>query len=49
MSRFLELVDKYMEIQELDAALPKELVSKIVAHSPERISGKKHVTIGGYL
>ncbi|WP_408611448.1 DUF4368 domain-containing protein [Lientehia hominis] len=37
-----------MEIQELDAALLNELVSKIVVHSPERIGGKKHVTIEVY-
>ena len=40
VGRFLELVDRYMEIQELDAALLNEMVSKIVVHSPERIDGK---------
>ena len=48
VGRFLELVDRYMEIQELDAALLNEMVSKIVVHSPERIDGKKHVTIEVY-
>lgn len=37
-----------MEMQELDAPLLNELVSKIVVHSPERIKGKKHVTIEVY-
>ena len=48
VGRFLELVDKYIEIQELDAALLNELVSKIVVHSPEKIDGKKHITIEVY-
>ena len=48
VGRFLELVDKYMEIRELDGALLNELVSKIVVHSPEKINGRKHVTIEVY-
>lgn len=45
VGRFLELVDKYMKIQQLDAAFVSELVCQIVVHSPERRNGKKHVTI----
>lgn len=31
-------MDKYIEIQELNAALLNKLVNKIVVHSPEKIS-----------
>ena len=34
MNEFLKLVDKYLDIPELDAAILNELVSKIVVHSP---------------
>lgn len=32
-------------MQALDAATVNELIEKIVIHSPEKIGGKKHVTI----
>lgn len=48
VDKFLELTDKYIEIQELDAATLNELVSKIVVHSPEKIGGRKHVTLEVY-
>ena len=35
-------------MQELAAATVNELIEKIVIHSPERIGGKKHVTIEVY-
>ena len=48
MGRFLQLADRYSDLQELDAATVNELIEKIVIHSPERIGGKKHVTIEVY-
>ena len=36
------------DLQELDAATVNELIEKIVIHSPEKIGGKKHVTIEVY-
>lgn len=35
-------------MQELDASTVNELIEKIVIHSPEKIGGKKHVTIEVY-
>lgn len=32
-------------MQELDAATVNELIDRIVIHNPERIDGRKHVTI----
>ena len=46
--RFLQLADRYSDLQELDAATVNELIEKIVIHSPEKIGGKKHVTIEVY-
>ena len=48
VGRFLQLADKYSDLQELDAATVNELIEKIVIHSPEKIGGKKHVTIEVY-
>lgn len=48
MGRFLQLADRYSDLQELDAATVNELIEKIVIHSPEKIGGKKHVTIEVY-
>ena len=48
VTRFLRLADRYAELSELDAAILNELVEKIVVHSPEKILGKKHVTIEVY-
>ncbi|MCD2491772.1 DUF4368 domain-containing protein [Lacrimispora sp. NSJ-141] len=48
VNEFLKLVDKYLDIPELDAAILNELVSKIVVHSPVRESGRKHVQIDLY-
>ncbi len=45
VGRFLQLAEKYSDLQELDAATVNELIDKIVIHNPERINGKKHVTI----
>ena len=36
VNEFLKLVDKYLDIPELDAAILNELVSRIVVHSPVR-------------
>lgn|GEM_PF-374517 len=46
--RFLQIADKYSALQELDAVTVNELIEKIVIHSLEKISGKKHVTIEVY-
>ena len=48
VGRFLQLADWYSDLQELDAATVNELIEKIVIHSPEKIGGKKHVTIEVY-
>ena len=45
MNEFLKLVDKYLDIPELDAAILNELVSRIVVHSPVRENGRKQVRI----
>lgn len=45
VERFLNLAERYSELQELDAATVNELIDKIVIHNPERIDGRKHVTI----
>ncbi|MCR0179995.1 DUF4368 domain-containing protein, partial [[Clostridium] innocuum] len=48
VGRFLQLAERYSDIQELDAATVNELIEKIVIHSPEKINGRKHVTIEIY-
>ena len=48
VSHFLQLAEKYSNLQELDAVTVNELIQKIVVHSPEKINGKKHVTIEIY-
>ncbi len=48
VGRFLQLADKYSDLQELDAATINELIEKIVIHNPEKIGGKKHITIEVY-
>lgn len=48
VGRFLQLADRYSDLQELDASTVNELIDKIVIHSPEKIGGKKHVTIEVY-
>lgn len=48
VNEFLKLVDKYMDIQKLDAAILNELVNKVVVHSPVRGNGRKHVQIDLY-
>ena len=45
VGRFLQLADRYSDLQELAAATVNELIEKIVIHSPKKIGGKKHVTI----
>ena len=45
VERFLRLAERYSELQELDAATVNELIDRIVIHNPERIDGRKHVTI----
>ena len=44
----LSAAKKYSNLQELDAVTVNELIQKIVVHSPEKIKGKKHVTIEIY-
>lgn len=48
VGQFLRLADRYSDLKELDAAMVNELIGKIVIHSPEKIGGKKHVTIEVY-
>lgn len=48
VGRFLQLADRYSELPELDASTVNELIDKIVVHSPEKIGGRKHVTIEIY-
>lgn len=48
MDEFLKLVDKYLDIPKLDAAIHNELVSRIVIHSPVKKNGWKHVQIDLY-
>ena len=48
VGRFLQLAERYSDIQELDAVTVNELIEKIVIHSPEKIDGRKHVTIEIY-
>ena len=45
VNEFLKLVDKYLDIPELDATILNELVSRIVVHSPVRENGRKQVRI----
>lgn len=45
VEHFLQLADKYADIQELNAAMLNELVQRIEVHSPVKIDGRKHVTI----
>ena len=40
-----QLAARYANVQELEAAMVNELIKKMVIHSPEKIGGKKHVTI----
>ncbi len=46
VNEFLKLVNKYLDIPELDAAILNELVSKIAVHNPVRENGRKQVRIG---
>lgn len=48
VGRFLQLAEQYSEMQELDASTVNELIEKIVIHNPEKIGGRKHVTIEIY-
>ena len=48
VNEFLKLVDKYLDIQELDAAVLNELVIKIVVRSSVKENGRKHVQIDLY-
>ena len=48
VGRFLKLADRYSDLQELDASTVNELIHRIVIHSPEKIGGRKHVTIEIY-
>ena len=43
-----QLAARYSNFQELEAAMVNELIKKMVIHSPEKIGGKKHVTIEVY-
>lgn len=48
VNEFLKLVDKYLDIPQLDAAILNELVNKIVIHSPVKENGRKQVQIDLY-
>lgn len=44
----MQIAKNYSELQEFDAYTVNELIDKIVIHNPEKIDGKKHVTIEIY-
>ena len=48
VNAFLKLVDKYLDISELDAAILNELVNRILIHSPVKENGRKQVQIDLY-
>lgn len=48
VGRFLQLAERYSNIQELDAATVNELIEKIVIHNQKKIDRRKHVTIEIY-
>ena len=48
VEKFLAIVRKYTDIQELTPTLLREFVDKIVVHEPDRISGKREQKIDIY-
>jgi len=48
IDRFMKIVKKYTDIQELDAVILRELVEKIVVYEKETIDRKKHQHIDIY-
>ena len=48
MNEFLKLVDKYLDIPELNTAILNELVSRIVVRSPVKENGRRQMRIDLY-
>ena len=48
VGKFLAIVRKYTDIQELTPTLLREFVDKIVVHEPDRSSGKREQKIDIY-
>ena len=48
ISEFMELVEKYIDIQELDRVILHELIEKIVVHQAQRIDGQRTQQIDIY-
>lgn len=46
--QFVDMVEKYVDIQELNARILNELIEKIVVHEKEIINGKKYQTVEIY-
>ena len=42
IDRFIEVVRKHTDIQELNSAILRELIERIVIHERVRVDGKKH-------
>ena len=43
--QFVDMVKKYIDIQELNARILNELIEKIVVHEKEIINGEKYQTV----
>lgn len=46
--QFVNMVEKYIDIQELNARILNELMEKIVVHEKEIINGEKYQTVEIY-
>lgn len=46
--QFVDMVEKYIDIQELNARILNELIEKIVVHEKEIINGEKYQTVEIY-
>lgn len=46
--QFVDMVEKYVDIQELNARILNELIEKIVVHEKEIINGEKYQTVEIY-
>lgn len=46
--QFVDMVEKYVDIQELNARILNELIEKIIVHEKEIINGEKYQTVEIY-
>lgn len=46
--QFVDMVEKYIDIQELNTKILNELIEKIVVHEKEIINGEKYQTVEIY-